>query len=84
MRLFTKWLDVPETNNTRQIEAIQLWEVRWVSRHGEYSHSMSPEMEAFASQEEAESFAASLRNAFKLIRHTSGNRVIVKGRELGA
>jgi hypothetical protein len=80
MKMFTKWLTVPETNNTRQVEAIRLWEVRWHSRNGEYSHSVRPEMEAFPSQEEAEAFSVSLKNAFELIRHTHGNHVTVTSR----
>jgi hypothetical protein len=77
MKVFTKWLTVPESNDTQTIEVAQLWEVRWKSRHGEYSHDVRPEVEAFASEAQAEEFATALRNAFQLVRHTSGRKVIV-------
>jgi hypothetical protein len=67
----TKWLTVPESNATKQVEAIQLWEVRWTSRYGEYSSSTQPEMEAFPTEAEAREFAQALINAFKLVRNTS-------------
>lgn len=73
-----KKITVPISNETKEVDAIQLWEVRWTSRHGQYNSDVSPEMEAFPSKDEAEEFALALRNAFKLIKHTSGNQVIVK------
>ena len=72
-----KKLTVPETNDTIEIESIQLWKVQWTSRYGEFSGHTSQEFEAFTSEREANDFAESLRNAFKLIRHTSGNTVTV-------
>lgn len=79
MNILTKWLTVPTSNETREIEVAQLWEVRWTSRHGEYSVCTQPEMEAFTTREAAEEYATSLRNAFDLIRHTGeGNHVSVR------
>ena len=77
-KFFTKKVEVPETNEVKEVEAIQLWFVRWYSRSGSFSSDMRKEMEAFSSEEAAEEFAESLRAAFKLIRHTSGNRVTVE------
>lgn len=76
--MFFKWLTVPKTNETRQQQSVQLWEVRWTSRHGEYHMDTRPELECFTSAEDAEAFAESLRNAFAIIRTTSGNRVTVR------
>ena len=59
------------------IEVVQLWEVRWHSRHGEYSGDIRPEVEAFTSEADAEEFATALRNAFALTRTKSGNGVTV-------
>ena len=75
MNIFTKHLTVPSSNDTRQAEVAQLWEVRWKSRHGEFSHDVQPEMECFLSEKEALKFKEALTDAFKLIRHTSGNWV---------
>jgi len=72
-----KWVTVPKSNETKEVEAVQMYEVRWESRHGEHFHDIRPELECFTSQAAAEDFAESLRKAFALIRHTSGRRVIV-------
>jgi hypothetical protein len=65
MKLTFKWLTVPFTNWTREVEAVQLWEVRWESRHGQYNDDTQPEMEAFTTETAAQEFATALRNAFK-------------------
>lgn len=70
MRFFKK-LTVPVTNETHQIDAVQMWEVRWMSRHGKWHSDLRPEMEAFTSEEQAKQFALSLMAAFKLVRNTS-------------
>jgi len=75
--IFTKQLEVPENNETLEVDVAQLWEVRWKSRHSEYSAGTRPEVEVFLSQQEAQDFAESLQQAFSLIRHTSGNYVQV-------
>lgn len=73
-----KKITVPETNATKEVDAIQLWEVRWDSRYGQYISDVQPEVEAFPSEEEANEFKEALVNAFKLIKHTSGNTVTVR------
>jgi len=77
MNFLLKLLRVPASNEKKFVKAVQLWEVRWTSRNGEYSHCTQPELECFTDEATAKSFAESLRNAFELIRHTSGNNVIV-------
>lgn len=78
MNFIWKWLTVPKPGEITQIRAIELWEVRWYSRHGEYSHSTSPQVEMFTSKEDADNFATALRNAFILVKNTSENNVVVK------
>lgn len=78
MKWFTKPITVPASNETKTIDAVQLWEVRWTSRHGAFSTDTRPEMEGFPTEAEAEAFATSLRNAFTLVRHTSGTKVTVR------
>lgn len=69
----TKWLSklltVPFSNETKQVEAVQLWEVRWTSRHGRYHTDTRPEIEAFPTRQTAEEFRDALLNAYKLLRH---------------
>lgn len=76
MSWLTKWITVPESNATKQVEAVQLWEVRWNSRYGEYSSCTQPEMEAFPTEAEAREFAQALINAFKLVRNTSSENKV--------
>lgn len=71
MIVFFKKLSVPKTNEVKEIDAVQLWEVRWTSRYDKWHSSLQPEMECFTSEELANSFADSLRAAFKLVRNTS-------------
>jgi hypothetical protein len=78
MKILTKFLTVPASNEVREIEVAQLWEVRWTSRDGSYSGETQPEMEGFPSRQAAEEFAESLRNAFALIRTTAENKVTVR------
>jgi hypothetical protein len=77
MKLFWKKKDLPVTNETKEVDVVQLWYVRWQSRYSDYSFGVRQEMEAFTSAEAANEFAESLRAAFKLIKHTTGNSVSV-------
>jgi hypothetical protein len=76
--LFFKKLLVPKSNAIELVDAVQLWEVRWQSRHGAYSGDVRPEMEAFTSLDEASRFQLALENAFRLIRTTSGTKVFIE------
>lgn len=83
MKIFTKFIDVPASNETRQIEVAQLWEVRWESYRGIGSMSddypkRHLELEAFPTREAAEEFAASLRLAAKLWRHTALTTITIE------
>lgn len=78
MLVFTrKVIDVPVDSSPKTIDAVQLWNVRWTSRRGEYHFDTQPELEGFPTEEEALAFASALRAAFTLIKHTFGNRVTV-------
>ncbi len=76
--MWFKKLTVPATNETKQVDAVQMWEVRWRSRNGQYYTDTKDELECFPSEAQAKYFAAALKAAFKLIRHTSGTSVSVK------
>lgn len=68
-------LIVPESNETKEVDVAQTWEVRFFSTHFDRRYGLStskPEMEVFTDREAAEAFAQSLRNAFALTR-TTGN-----------
>ena len=81
MILNFKWLHVPFSNATKNVQAVQMWEVRWTSRYGEFYGNTRPELECFVSLDEAEAFAQSLRNAFALIRHSSATTIWLKKAE---
>lgn len=61
----------------QEVDAVETWEVRWESRFGEWSGNTQPEIRVFTNESDANSFAKALRDAFKLIRHTSGTKVRV-------
>jgi hypothetical protein len=84
MKMWFKKQTVPVSNDTKEIDVVQLWEVRWRSRYGEYSSNTKPQVECFISEEDARDFAKALENAFKLIRHTHPAETkvtVTKGKE---
>lgn len=70
-----KKIVVPKSNETREVNSVELWVVKWRSRQGELYTSF--EFEAFPSEYEANQFAESLRKAFELLRHTWGTNITV-------
>ena len=68
--LLFKKLPVPATNDLKEVDAVQLWEVRWQSRTGLYATDVRPQMEGFTSEQLATDFADALRAANKLLCHT--------------
>ena len=77
MNFIRKWLSAPSGEQVK-LAAVELWYVRWYSRHGEWSHSVEPEVEAFTSYEDAKHFKQELEAAFELIRHSHGNWVDIE------
>jgi len=73
--LTVKNLLVPKTNEIKNVQAVQLWTVRWTSRYGPYSTNTREEMEAFTSEQDAQDFKTALKNAFRLIRQTDDTDV---------
>jgi hypothetical protein len=71
---FWKTLQVPESNEVREIQVVQMWEVRWLSRAGRSGDaelcSVRPELECFTEEDEAHAFKASVENALALLRYT--------------
>jgi hypothetical protein len=61
-----------------ELAAFENWTVRWHSRYGQYAGDTREEVEVFLNEEDANTFADSLRAAYKLLRHTSGTNVTVK------
>ena len=75
MNLFKK-LWIP-TGEKQTVTAYETWVVRWRSRHGQFHHDTQDECEIFTSKQDAEKFADQLKEAFKLRKLSSGNRVEV-------
>ena len=75
-RLFKK-IVVPESNEVVEKEAVQLWVVSWISRHGACSYDIRTEFEAFENKQDALDFKQSLENAFKLLKHTHKTNVSI-------
>ena len=66
---------------TKTFKEGETWYVRWYSRYGEYSGDVKPEIAVFPDKESAKEFEAELKAAYKLLRHTSGTRVIVQSED---
>jgi len=75
MNIF-KWLSIP-TGDTKKVKAYESWSVRYTSRHSVYSSGTKPEAEFFTNEQDAKDFAKQLRAAFKLVKNTVDNEVIV-------
>lgn len=54
----------------QNLEAVELWAVRWYARYGEYYKDWKPVMEVFTNRADAEVFARELKAAQKLLRYT--------------
>jgi hypothetical protein len=59
------------------VDVWEAWEVRWTSRYGAFASDTKPEMKIFTTEEDANQFADALRDAFKLIKTTSGTGVSI-------
>lgn len=68
---------------TMQVDVAEVFEVRWQSRHGEFSYATRPEIRVFAKEKDAISFRDALRDAFRLIKHTSGTEVSITKQQIG-
>ena len=77
MKWLKKIIKAP-SGETVDLQGFQVWMVRWNSRHGQFHGDTKPQVQAFGTREDAEHFATSLREAFALIKHTSGNEVRVE------
>lgn len=77
MKFTLKKIEIP-TEETIEVESIQSWSVTWYRRYDIFSGSTTECKEFFFTEENAESFAKALRDAYKLLRHTSGTDVKVK------
>ncbi len=66
------------SGDKKELTAIENWSVRWYSRHGSYFGDIRKECEFFISKEDAEHFAKQLRDAYKLLKHTSGTSISVE------
>jgi len=62
----------------RTAQTLESWTVRWISRDGIWNDHVREESRAFTSHEAAEEFRNRLKQAFKLIKHTSQSEVTVE------
>lgn len=71
--MFRKLVDifVADRHNPVKLEGVETWIVEWNSRTGSYSSDIRSVCQAFTNKADANEFAQSLRQAFKLVRNTS-------------
>ena len=60
---------------TKTLKAVELWEVRWDRRTGPWHGNIEEQVRVFTSEEEAKEFKTALKDAYKLLKHTSGTGV---------
>jgi len=63
---------------TKEVDALEVWSVRWESHKGQYSADIETYAEFFVTEESAELFAKSINAARELIRYTSGRAPVIK------
>ena len=73
MNLFKK-IFIP-SGKKESVTSYESWVVRWRGRFGQFHGDTQDECEVFTTQEDAEKFATQLKEAFKLIKHSSGDKI---------
>ncbi len=63
------------TGDSVELNSADIWMVSWYGRSGQYSGDTHLESRPFLTSSDANHFKDQLRAAFKLICHTSGDRV---------
>lgn len=76
MKLF-KRIFIPTTEK-KELTAYESWAVRWTARYGKYMTDTKEVAEFFTSEDDAKAFAQQLKDAFSLIKHTSGTSVKIE------
>lgn len=78
MSWFRKKIYAPSVD-TVQLDGLKTWTVRWIAKVDDHPFTTRrPEVQAFTNGSDAEHFAQSLRDAFKLLRHTAESTVTVE------
>lgn len=62
-------VEVPDPEQTVELEAVQLWRVDWISRYDSWHGSTQKESEVFTSEEDARTFEQTLKNAHKVLKN---------------
>ena len=70
--MFRKLVDifVADRHNPVKLEGVETWMVEWKARTGSYSSDTRSVCQAFTNKPDAQEFAASLRQAFDLVRNS--------------
>ncbi len=79
--LFFKKKRVPETNDKKTIDAVQLWSVRWGLDSFYRRVEANVNAEFFTSKKDAEDLAISLKNAVKLLNFQGNYFINMKSEE---
>lgn len=67
--LIKKIIHLP-ARKEQNLEAVELWSVRWDARYGSYHGDWEPVVEVFTNEADARVFARELREAQKILRYT--------------
>lgn len=73
------------SNETKEVEVVRLWEVRWWERIAKYSTGpelryteVSPVVEVFTNEKDAREFVQTLKTAFKVTRQCGAEHITIK------
>lgn len=62
---------VANRHNPVKLEGVETWMVQWEARYGSFSSDTKSVCQAFTNKPDAQEFAASLRQAFDLVRNSA-------------
>ena len=75
--IFKKTIHLEE-NKEANLEAVELWEVRWYRRYGEWKGDTEPVVEVFTNQKDAEIFYNRLKDAKELLKYDENINLTMK------
>lgn len=52
----------------KEVDVVETWEVRWISRRGRWHTDTQEEVEIFVDEQAAKDFKKALQDAFKLLK----------------
>ncbi len=68
--IFKKLITLFGESKTKEIDAVELWFVKWYARYGEFSSNVTQVVEGFTTEEQAMEFKRTLETAQKVLKYS--------------